>query len=166
MYQELLLQMILFLLYLLLLHLLLLQLLLLFVPVRLHLADPVVDKVSNGREDLLILVDLADLDEGERDVADEVEVAEGLHGGAAEALPLDGGFLVDLATGKLWLDSQSGILVSGTSQDGIYEIKLRVSPAAIAGTYTLWLSRGDTLGNKTFEPATKDGAPITFTIVK
>lgn len=76
------------------------------------------------------------------------------------------GFLVDLATGKLWLDSQSGILVSGTSKDGIYEIKLRVSPAAIAGTYTLWLSRGDTLGNKTFEPATKDGAPITFTIVK
>ena len=76
------------------------------------------------------------------------------------------GFLVDLATGKLWLDSQSGILVSGTSQDGIYEIKLRVSPAAIAGTYTLWLSKGDTLGNKTFEPATKDGVPITFTVVK
>ena len=70
------------------------------------------------------------------------------------------------STGVLWLDSQSGILVSGTPQDGIYEIRLRMSPAAVAGTYTLWLSRGDTLGNKTFEPATKDGVPITFTVVK
>jgi len=69
------------------------------------------------------------------------------------------GFLVDLTTGRLWLNYDLGTLVSGTTLDGHYSVTLQLSPVAPAGSYTLWFSLGDVLGNKSFAPV---GA--TFTV--
>ena len=69
------------------------------------------------------------------------------------------GFLVDLNTGRLWLDYGVGTLVSGTALDGHYRVTLQLGSAAPPGTYTLWFSVGDVLGNKSFAPV---GA--TFTV--
>jgi hypothetical protein len=76
------------------------------------------------------------------------------------------GFLTDQATGALWLGSDSGRLVSGTAQDGTYEVTLQLSAAAPAGTYTVWLSRADLLGNKVYDAAVENGVPVTFTVVR
>jgi hypothetical protein len=76
------------------------------------------------------------------------------------------GFLTDQATGALWLSSDAGRLVSGTAQDGIYEVALQLSPAAPAGTYTVWLSRADLLGNKVYDAAVENGVPVTFTVAR
>ena len=62
------------------------------------------------------------------------------------------GFLVDLSTGRLWLDYGLGTLVSGTTLDGHYRVTLQLSSTAPPGTYTLWFSIGDVLGNKSFAP--------------
>jgi len=69
------------------------------------------------------------------------------------------GFLVDLTTGRLWLEYSVGTLVSGSTLDGHYSVTLQLSPSAMTGTYTLWFSIGDVLGNKSFAPV---GA--TFTV--
>ena len=62
------------------------------------------------------------------------------------------GFLVDLSTGRLWLDYGLGTLVSGTALDGHYRVTLQLSSTAPPGTYTVWFSIGDVLGNKSFAP--------------
>ena len=69
------------------------------------------------------------------------------------------GFLVDLTTGRSWLEYSLGTLVSGTALDGHYSVTLQLSSSAPPGTYTLWFSIGDVLGNKSFAPV---GA--TFTV--
>lgn len=74
------------------------------------------------------------------------------------------GLLVDPATGQPWLSPRApGTLVSGTPTDGVYEAVLSVSSSAPEGTYQLWFSAGDTLGNKVYESFTgPDGQPVTF----
>jgi hypothetical protein len=67
------------------------------------------------------------------------------------------GFLVNLATGRLWLEYAAATLVSGDARDGVYQVTLRLSEEAIAGTYTLWFSVGDTLGNRTFSSTSANG---------
>jgi len=62
------------------------------------------------------------------------------------------GFLVDLSTGRLWLDYGIGTLVSGTAIDGHYRVTLQLSWTAPPGTYTLWFSIGDVLGNRSYAP--------------
>jgi len=63
------------------------------------------------------------------------------------------GFVVDPTTGEPVAQWILGTLVSGTTNDGIYEATLRISPNASAGTYQLWFGARDTLGNRTFELA-------------
>ena len=69
------------------------------------------------------------------------------------------GFLVDLATGRLWLDYGLGALVAGTTLDGHYRVTLQLSSTAPPGIYTLWFSMSDVLGNKSYAPVGK-----TFTV--
>jgi hypothetical protein len=61
--------------------------------------------------------------------------------------------VVDPTTGEPVAQWILGTLVSGTTNDGIYEATLRISPNSSAGTYQLWFGARDTLGNKTFELA-------------
>lgn len=74
------------------------------------------------------------------------------------------GFIFDLASGQPWGPVLlPGTLVSGTPSDGIYESVLAVSPDAPEGTYQLWFSAADTVGNRTYEAfAGADGRPATF----
>jgi hypothetical protein len=76
------------------------------------------------------------------------------------------GFLVDLATGELWMSSGEPTRISGDAQDGIYEVTVDISERAPAGLYTLWASAGDTIGNREFFTVDQgpDGAWGTFTI--
>ena len=62
------------------------------------------------------------------------------------------GFLVNLATGQLWLDYSLGTLISGTEFNGRYRVTLRLSASAIPGTYSLWFSTNDVLGNHSYTP--------------
>jgi hypothetical protein len=76
------------------------------------------------------------------------------------------GFLTNPETGVLWLSYDAGVLVSGTPQDGTYAVTLQLNAAAPAGTYTIWLSRADVLGNRTYEAAIQNGAPVTFSVTR
>jgi len=69
------------------------------------------------------------------------------------------GFLVNLASGQLWLEYGLGTLISGTEFDGRYRITLQLSASAIPGTYSLWFSTNDVLGNHSYAPVS-----VTFTV--
>ncbi len=69
------------------------------------------------------------------------------------------GFLVNLASGQLWLEYGLGTLISGTEFDGRYRITLQLSASAIPGTYSLWFSTNDVLGNHSYAPVN-----VTFTV--
>ena len=69
------------------------------------------------------------------------------------------GFLVNLATGQLWLDYGLGTLISGTEFDGRYRVTLQLSASAQSGTYALWFSTNDVLGNHSYAPVN-----VTFTV--
>jgi len=51
-----------------------------------------------------------------------------------------------------------GFLAS--SDDEVYEVSLQLSANALPGTYTLWLSLGDVLGNRTISDRASDGRPF------
>ena len=75
--------------------------------------------------------------------------------GVAGAIPWafsPNGFLVNLATGQLWLDYSLGTLVSGTVLDGHYRVTLKLSNSATSGVYAVWFSTNDVLGNRSFAP--------------
>ena len=69
------------------------------------------------------------------------------------------GFLVNLASGQLWLEYGLGTLISGTEFDGRYRITLQLSASAIPGTYSLWFSTNDVSGNHSYAPVS-----VTFTV--
>jgi hypothetical protein len=69
------------------------------------------------------------------------------------------GFLVNLASGQLWLEYGLGTLISGTEFDGRYRITLQLSASAIPGTYSLRFSTNDVLGNHSYAPVN-----VTFTV--
>lgn len=50
--------------------------------------------------------------------------------------------------GALWLGYDTGVLVSGDERDGRYEVTLPVSANAAPGTYVIWFSVRDVLGNR------------------
>jgi len=68
--------------------------------------------------------------------------------------------------GALWLGFASGSLVSGTDRDGRYSVSLPLSAAAVDGTYTVWFSVLDVVGNReaTLGPAGPGSAYATFTV--
>jgi hypothetical protein len=69
------------------------------------------------------------------------------------------GFLVNLASGQLWMEYGLGTLISGTEFDGRYRITLQLSASAIPGTYSLWFSTNDVLGNHSYAPVN-----VTFSV--
>ena len=74
------------------------------------------------------------------------------------------GRLVD-DSGKLWMSYAAGALVSGDSRQGTYTVTLQMSPSAAAGTYVLYLSAADVLGNKSYSDTGANGAAYgTFTV--
>lgn len=68
------------------------------------------------------------------------------------------GFLVD-TSGRLWVSAAPGELVAGDERDGRYSVTLRLSDTAEPGTYRIWTSRSDVLGNRVF-----DASPAEFTV--
>ncbi len=72
------------------------------------------------------------------------------------------GFFVDTSdpSRPLWLSLGVPTLVEGDAQDGLYEVALQLSANAVPGTYTLWLSLGDVLGNRTISDRANDGRPF------
>jgi hypothetical protein len=68
------------------------------------------------------------------------------------------GLLVD-DSGAVWMSYGTPTLVLGDAFDGRYELTVQLSALAIPGTYTIWLSIGDVLGNKVFRPDSMDGIP-------
>ncbi|CAB4900119.1 unannotated protein [freshwater metagenome] len=82
--------------------------------------------------------------------------------GVAGAIPWafgPNGLLVDKPNGELWLSYAVGTLVSGTTTDGNYRVTLTLNAQAMPGTYSLWFSASDVLGNRSYAPV---GA--TFTV--
>jgi hypothetical protein len=73
-----------------------------------------------------------------------------------------GWFMKDGGGFASWTDGRSHVsslgraeLVNGDSKSGVYKQVHRFSSAAPAGTYTLWLSLLDDLGNRSFESTGK-----------
>jgi len=55
--------------------------------------------------------------------------------------------------------------ISGTPTNGLYEITVTVPNDAVAGTYTLWYSASDLLGNRDFDTTVLGRpGPVTFTV--
>jgi len=55
--------------------------------------------------------------------------------------------------------------ISGTVTNGLYEITVTVPTNAVAGTYTLWYSASDSLGNRDFDTTVVGRtSPVTFTV--
>ena len=55
--------------------------------------------------------------------------------------------------------------ISGTVTNGLYEITVTVPTDAVAGTYTLWYSASDLLGNRDFDTTVVGrSVPVTFTV--
>lgn len=68
--------------------------------------------------------------------------------------------------GTMWLGFASGSLVSGTDRDGRYSVSLPLSAAAVDGTYTVWFSVLDVVGNRdaTVSPDGPGSVYATFTV--
>ncbi|MBU3701596.1 MAG: hypothetical protein FGM58_06085 [Acidimicrobiia bacterium] len=68
--------------------------------------------------------------------------------------------------GMLWLGFASGSLVSGTDRDGRYSVSLPLSATAVGGTYTVWFSVVDVVGNReaTLGPSGPGSVYATFTV--
>ena len=62
------------------------------------------------------------------------------------AMGPNGRFVDD--AGALWLSWGEATLIEGDERDGRWEVSLELSGSAVSGRYDLWLSRGDTLGNR------------------
>lgn len=62
------------------------------------------------------------------------------------------GLPVDEVTILPWGSRSDGVLVSGSSVDGVYEAVIGIGAATPAGTYQLWISVSDTVGNRSYEP--------------
>lgn len=69
------------------------------------------------------------------------------------------GQLVD-ASGALWLAYDLAILVGGDATDGTYSVTLKLSATAAAGTYNLYFSVRDVLGNRSYE-----SVGVSFTVI-
>lgn len=71
------------------------------------------------------------------------------------------GFFVDLRENRQlpWLSYGLPTLVEGDAQDGIYEVTLQLSGDAIPGTYRLYLSLIDVLGNRNIAESNELGGP-------
>lgn len=69
-------------------------------------------------------------------------------------------------SGALWLGFAAGTLVSGTDRDGRYSVSLPLIAAAVDGTYTIWFSVLDTVGNRepTLGPEGPGSVYATFTV--
>lgn len=50
--------------------------------------------------------------------------------------------------GAMWLGYAAGSLVSGDERDGRYSVSLPLSVSAVPGTYTIWFSVADVVGNR------------------
>lgn len=74
------------------------------------------------------------------------------------------GFIVNLTDFTPWISTESVTRIAGDERSGTYEAVLRVSPVAIPGSYTLWMSARDVLGNKDFAAASQGGLPVNFSV--
>ena len=50
--------------------------------------------------------------------------------------------------GRGWIDASDTTLTSGTAQDGIYTVKIKLAATAIPGEYSFLLGYSDTIGNR------------------
>ncbi len=57
-----------------------------------------------------------------------------------------GNFVDDQGAG--WIDASDTVLTSGTAQDGIYTVKIKLAATAIPGDYHFLLGYSDTIGNR------------------
>lgn len=75
------------------------------------------------------------------------------------------GLLTDDA-GTLWLGYDVGRLVSGTATNGRYEVSLPLSATAAPGTYAVWFSVSDVVGNREAQlgPGTVSTGFATFAV--
>ena len=52
-----------------------------------------------------------------------------------------------------WIDASDTTLISGTEQDGVYTVHIKLAATAIAGEYTFLLGFADTIGNRAWNEA-------------
>ncbi len=63
-----------------------------------------------------------------------------------------GARVVDPVTMRYWVDYEEGPqLVEGDTRDGVWEQRFTVREDTPAGDYTMWISLGDTLGNRLYQ---------------
>jgi len=74
------------------------------------------------------------------------------------------GHLVDDQTVG-WIDASDTSLTSGTPQDGIYALKIKLAATAIPGDYKFLLGYADTIGNRAWNEASYSGYPSINVVV-
>jgi len=58
-----------------------------------------------------------------------------------------------------WIDASDTSLTSGTAQDGLYTVKIKLAATAIPGEYRFLLGYSDTIGNRAWNEASYAGYP-------
>jgi len=64
-----------------------------------------------------------------------------------------------------WIDASDTSLTSGTPQDGIYTVRIKLAATAIPGDYKFLLGYADTIGNRAWNEASYSGYPSINVVV-